>query len=196
MRFDYADDSALSNYLKELRLNLFDYFNENYANADSTDTSTSLSIPSTPVQPASTAPGSPQKSFMAQYCRKDRTSINKLKEYFKLSFENFNACEPICWWFGWQGQFPIFFCMARNILCISDKYSVSYGLQHFLMYVQILLSLLKVYFQMVMTQFPFSVLASLLTLYIFLCLLRSDYILCISKLMLLYMVEYSRQPIL
>ena len=196
MRSDYADDPALSDHLEESRSNLFDYFNENYANADSTDTSAPLSIPSTPVQPAPTAPGSPQKSFMARYRRKDRTSINELEEYFKLPPENFDACEPIRWWFGRRGQFPNLFCMARDILCIPGKYSVSYWWQCFLMYVQVLLSLLKGYFQVVATQFPSGVRASLLTLYAFLCLLRSDYILRVSKPMLLCVVEYSRQPIL
>jgi hypothetical protein len=57
MRFDYTDDPALSDHLEE---SIFDYFNENYTNTNSTETSAPLSMPSTPVQPAPTAPGLPQ----------------------------------------------------------------------------------------------------------------------------------------
>jgi hypothetical protein len=91
MRSDYADDSELSDHLEESRSNLFDYFNENYANTGTP----SPSPPSTTVEPVSMVAGSPQKSFMARYCRKEKVSINELEEYFKLPAEDLDTCDLI-----------------------------------------------------------------------------------------------------
>jgi hypothetical protein len=55
MRSDYANDSELSDHLKESRSNLFDYFNKNYANSGTP----SPSPPPTTVEPVSMVAGSP-----------------------------------------------------------------------------------------------------------------------------------------
>jgi hypothetical protein len=49
----------------------------------------SLSAQTSPIM------GSPQKSFIAQYHRKEKASINELEEYFKLPAEDFNTCDPV-----------------------------------------------------------------------------------------------------
>jgi hAT family C-terminal dimerisation region len=123
MRSDYADDLTLSDHLEESRSNLFDYFNENYANG--AHIPAPPSSPSTPERPVQPAAGSPQKCFTARYRRKEKASINELEEYFKLPAEDFDACNPIRWWFGRRAQFPNLFRMACDILCIPGKYSVS-----------------------------------------------------------------------
>jgi len=97
MKVDYADDLMLSDHLEQSRSDLIDYFNANYANAIPTP---SLSSPPTSVQSSSMAAGSPQKLFTAQYCRKEKVSINELEEYLKLPAEDFNACNLIHWWIG------------------------------------------------------------------------------------------------
>jgi len=183
MRTDYADDSDLSDHLEESRSNLFDYFNENYANTGTP----SPSPPPTTVKPAPMVAGSPQKSFMARYRRKEKTSINELEEYFKLPAEDLDACDPIRWWFGRRAQFPNLFRMARDILCIPGMYSVSLGpgLQRLLMYVQVLQSLSKGSSPVVVTQYPSGVQAYAPTLFALLCLSRSVYISRVSKPMLL-----------
>jgi hypothetical protein len=56
-----ADDPTLSRHLEKSKMNLFNYFNENYANLNSSMPS---SAPSTSVQTLP-AIGSPQKSFTA-----------------------------------------------------------------------------------------------------------------------------------
>src|SRR5260221_2029650 len=56
-------------------------------------------------------------------------------------------------------------------------------------YVQVLLSLLKGFSWVVVTQSPSDALASVLTPFVFLCLLRSAYILHVSKLMLFYIMD-------
>jgi hypothetical protein len=86
----------LSEHLEQSKLNLFIYFHDNYAHA-------AISTPPSTASPsAQTSPimGSPQKSFTARYRRKEKASINKLEEYFKLPAEDFNACNPIQWWTG------------------------------------------------------------------------------------------------
>lgn len=113
MKADYADDPMLSDHLEQSKANLFDYFNDNYANA-------SVLVPtptSESVQPAPTV-GSPQKSFTSRYRRKEKLSINELEEYFKLPAEDFDACNPIRWWCGRQAQFPNLYSLACDILCI------------------------------------------------------------------------------
>ena len=97
MKVDYADNPILSNHLEESKSDLFDYFNMNYAN---TNPVPPLPLPSTQVQSISIAPGLPQKSFMARYRRKEKTSVNELEEYFKHPMEDFEACNPIHWWIG------------------------------------------------------------------------------------------------
>lgn len=123
VKADYADDLMLSDHLEQSKSNLFDYFNENYMNTN---------LPAPPPPPSSSrqsAPliaGSPQKSFTDRYRRKEKASINELEEYFKLPMEDFEACDPIRWWVGRRAQFPSLFCMARDVLCIPGKLSLSH----------------------------------------------------------------------
>ena len=97
MKADYTDDLMLSDHLEQSRSDLMDYFNVNYTNT--IPTPSLLPLP-TSVQSSSMAAGSPQKSFTAQYCRKEKVSINELEEYLKLPAEDFDACNPIHWWIG------------------------------------------------------------------------------------------------
>ena len=100
-------------------MNLFNYFDDNYATLRSL---TPPSPPPTAIQSTS-VDGSPQKSFTARYCRKEKYSTNKLEEYFKLLTEDFDTCNPIQWWVGRRSQFPRLFQLARDILCIPGSYS-------------------------------------------------------------------------
>ncbi|KAF8801336.1 hypothetical protein BYT27DRAFT_7017450, partial [Phlegmacium glaucopus] len=95
MKIDYADDPMFSEHLDQSKSNLFNYFHNNYTHI----VSTPPSVPSPSIQTQS-AVGSPQKSFTAQYRRKEKPSINELEEYFKLPAEDFDACNPIHWWMG------------------------------------------------------------------------------------------------
>jgi len=96
MKADSDDDSTLSDHLEQSRLNLFTYFNRNYVKVDDRSSSSAppLSVPTPPIV------GSPQKSFTAQYRRKEKSSINELEEYFILPAEDFDTCDPIHWWMG------------------------------------------------------------------------------------------------
>ena len=119
MKVDYTDDLMLSDHLEDSKSNLINYFNANYANAIPTP----LSSPLQSVLSAPMAAGSPQKSFTAQYHRKENASINELKEYFKLPAKDFNAYDLIHWWISRHAQFPNHFCMARDILCIPSEFA-------------------------------------------------------------------------
>jgi len=44
--------------------------------------------------------------------------MNELDKYFKLLPEDFETCNPIHWWMGQCAQFPNFFWLAHDILCI------------------------------------------------------------------------------
>jgi len=112
LKIDYGDDLTLSSHLEASKIALFKYFDEHYATLPSP---TPLP-PSVPVQ--ASMDGSPQKSFTAQYRRKDKYPINELDKYFKLPAEDFDTCDPIRWWVGRRSQFPRLFQLARDILCI------------------------------------------------------------------------------
>ena len=114
LKEEYGDDPTLSNHLDESKMNLFSYFEENYATPHS---ATPSSPPPTVVQ-ALPMDGSPQKSFTARYRRKEKYSTNELEEYFKLPAEDFDTCNPIQWWVGRRSQFPRLFRLACDILCI------------------------------------------------------------------------------
>jgi len=114
LKEEYSDDPTLSNHLDESKMNLFSYFEENYATPHS---ATPSSPPPTVVQ-ALPMDGSPQKSFTARYRRKEKYSTNELEEYFKLPAEDFDTCNPIQWWVGRRSQFPRLFRLACDILCI------------------------------------------------------------------------------
>ena len=178
IKTEYADDLMLSDHLKQSKSMLFNYFNENYANIILVLSSS----PSTSIQSPPMTAGLPQKSFTARYHRKEKTSVNELEEYFKLPAEDFDACNPIHWWFGQRAQFPNLFCMARDILCIPGELSVSYR-SLFQTYLQVLLSLLRGSSQVVATQSPSGVLVFILTPFAFSCLSRSSCTLLMPKLM-------------
>lgn len=118
LKCDYGDDAILSDHLEDLKINLFKYFDENYA---------ALSAPTPslpPPSPVQTVGGSPQKSFTARYRRKSNHSTNELEEYFKLPAEDFISCDPIQWWVSRRSQFPRLFQLARDVLCIPGEYLV------------------------------------------------------------------------
>jgi hypothetical protein len=93
LKADYTDDFMLSDHLEQSKAALFNYFNENYASANTLMSFTqSMLVPTT-----SPIDGSPQKSFTARYHRKEKNPYNELKEHFKLPAEDFDACNPIYW---------------------------------------------------------------------------------------------------
>ena len=73
MKTDYANDPILVDHLEQSKLNIFASFNEHYVNNVIPTPSSVPSVQSLPVV------GSPQKSFIAWYCRKEKTSIMKLR---------------------------------------------------------------------------------------------------------------------
>jgi hypothetical protein len=114
-------------------------------------------------------------------------SINELKEYFKLPAEDFDACNPIHWWVGWQAQFPNLFCLACDILCIPGESFLCSSIvtsSDVCLHLQVLLSPLKESSQVAGIPSPSVVLVFTLTPFVFSCLLRSGYILSVCRPML------------
>ena len=113
LKADYRDDPMLSDHLEQSKFDLFCYFDKHYANANTSR----LSAPSTSAQ-TPLIEGSPQKSLTDWYHKKERSSTNKIEDYFKLPAEDFDVCNSIHWWMGWWSRFPHLFQLAHNILCI------------------------------------------------------------------------------
>ena len=118
LKDDYKGDLLLQDHLENSRKSLSAYFNSHYMVAEAL-----TSLTPTPSESLVTLPmeGSPQKSFTARYHRKEKAATNKLEEYFKLPVEDFDTCNPICWWVSRQSQFPCLFQLAHNILCIPGE---------------------------------------------------------------------------
>ena len=115
MKLDYAGDDLLAEYLESSKTNLYEYYETHYANKHSVP---SQAIDPVPGPSSSSAPRSPQKNFTSRFQRKAKVSTNELDEFFKLSQEDFDTCNPIHWWLGRRAQFPNLFWLARDILCI------------------------------------------------------------------------------
>ena len=146
LKIDYGDDATLSDHLKDSKVNLFKYSNENYA----TLPAPMPSLP--PPSPVQTVGGFPQISFTARYHQKLNHSTNELEEYFKLPAEDFHSCNPIQWWVGQCSQFPCLFQLVQNILCIPSEYLVIHVTWIFdLSMLQVLLLLSKEISQVVRT---------------------------------------------
>ncbi|KNZ77773.1 hypothetical protein J132_03831, partial [Termitomyces sp. J132] len=58
--------------------------------------------------------------FAARYKNKSR-QVNELEDYFKLSPESFNHCDPLQWWFKRRALYPTLYCLARDILAIPGS---------------------------------------------------------------------------
>jgi len=50
---------------------------------------------------------------------------DELKEFYRLPQEDFDMCDPICWWVGCCLQFPNLSCLAHNILAIPGKFMLN-----------------------------------------------------------------------
>jgi hypothetical protein len=50
---------------------------------------------------------------------------DELEEYFKLPREDFDTCQPLQWWVGWQSQFPSLYCLACDVFSIPGTFSNS-----------------------------------------------------------------------
>ena len=126
MRSDYADDASLETHLEASKLDLSEYYNQNYANCTESTSSGALPPPLSDADPITSlcTQGSPRKSFTARYRQKDKAAINELEEYFKLPVENFDSCDPIRWWFTRRAQFPSLYHLACDILLIPGKFTV------------------------------------------------------------------------
>jgi hypothetical protein len=116
MKLDYTGDYSLTAYLESLKKNLYAYYERHYADKHPVPSQVTCS----PGQSVDTLapPRSPQKNFISRFQRKAKVNINELDEFFKLPQEDFEACNPIQWWFGRRAQFPNLFWLARDILCI------------------------------------------------------------------------------
>ena len=117
MKLDYAEEESLAAYLKSSKKNLYEYYKTHYTDKHSMPLQMTDSMPR-PSANALAPPHSPQKKIRLCFQQKEKVAINELDEFFKLPQEDFETCNPICWWFGRCAQFPNLFWLAQDILCI------------------------------------------------------------------------------
>jgi hAT family protein len=120
---NYASDLDLLDYFRKAKSLLKTHYALCYAktmpHSLNNDTDTTSTVPTA-------VDGSFFKvNFTLRYKKKDCLLCNELDEYFKLSHEDFNACNPLQWWIGWQAQFPSLFCLAQDLLIIPNIFSFS-----------------------------------------------------------------------
>ena len=130
LKDEFSGDIGLSDQLETAKLDLRLHFNAKYTSPrntprsilSSTPSSSMLSVTSDSSRSISNSLGSPQKNFMARFQRK-RGPVNELSEFWSLSQEDFEHCDPVQWWYGRRAQFPNLYRLARDILSIPGMYS-------------------------------------------------------------------------
>ena len=116
---DFATDPDLLAHLAISKEQLQVFFDTNYAPRSRQTVSRQGS--STSVT-SSGSHRSPQKvDFTKRYQKKDRVVVNELDEYFKLTREDFDTCEPLNWWHGRCSQFPQLYRLVIDIFSIPGK---------------------------------------------------------------------------
>jgi hypothetical protein len=70
---------------------------------------------------SSSSSGSPQKNFTVRFQCK-RTPTDELTEFWNLPQEDFDACDPLQWWYGRRAQFPQLYRLVRDIFSIPGTY--------------------------------------------------------------------------
>ncbi|KAL4258202.1 hypothetical protein AB1N83_010425 [Pleurotus pulmonarius] len=141
VKSDYEDDPDLLAYLEEVKNELQEHFDTNYR--------TSQSAPSREGSLTSVSSANPSNAkydFTSRYKQREQPAINELLEFWQLQPEDFNTCDPICWWFNHCSQFP----NPISLLLTSYRFQA-----------QLLLS--SVSFQAGVTQFLCDAQASMLT---------------------------------
>ena len=123
---DYANDPELLDYLESAKSSLHTHYALHYA----TCMPHALDDVADATGPISSAAAGTSSAvdfqFTMRYNKRDHLSRDKLEEYFKLPREDFNACKPLQWWVGWRAQFPMLYCLARDLLTIPGMYSFIY----------------------------------------------------------------------
>ena len=116
LKSDYDEDVDLLTDLEKAKSALHSFYQDNYSNFTST-THKHLSTTIPVVQN-----GSPQKvNFTARYKRTVHRAFDELEDYFKLRPEDFETCQPLCWWWERRAQFPNLYRLARDILAIPGE---------------------------------------------------------------------------
>lgn len=118
---DFEHDAKLLADLEKAKHELCVYYDTHYASCKShnsqDDPSTSSRVTAAPQVPGSP----PRESFMARYKDPADEVTHQLNEYFKLSPERFDSCDPLEWWQEWQKKWPQLYQLACHILAIPGE---------------------------------------------------------------------------
>jgi hypothetical protein len=114
---DHVEEPGLLAHIDSRKEELEVYYQEKYAKKVTPQVATASSpAPSTFSQ----APDSPEKvNFTARYSqRQPLGSRNELEEFFRLTPELWESCDPVQWWGARKLQFPNLSRLARDLLSI------------------------------------------------------------------------------
>ncbi|KAG6804804.1 hypothetical protein H0H92_002299, partial [Tricholoma furcatifolium] len=112
LKEEYSNDIGLLGYLEDAKRKLTDYYQLYYANFENQARS------HTNTAGLSSQASSARFSFTSRYQKKTRQVVNELEDFFKLSSEPFEECDPLKWWLNRQSQYPNLYRLARDILAI------------------------------------------------------------------------------
>jgi hypothetical protein len=144
LKADFEDDDELLTGLEEAKIKLEAHFRRHYA--DKVLTSSVQPTVRAPVQSTSRIQASPEKDFTKRYRVERRAAVDELRDYYLLSREDFKTCDPVQWWFARKAQFPNLFRLARDILTIPGKSSITTQDCEVNLALQVRLSLLNAFF--------------------------------------------------
>jgi hypothetical protein len=115
LKADFEHDEELLDGLEAAKSKLETHFRLHYADKVAPSAQPSVRQP---AQSTSRIQASPEKDFTKRYRVARRAAFDELRDYYSLSCEDFNTCDPVQWWFARKAQFPNLFCLARDILTI------------------------------------------------------------------------------
>ncbi|KAL4258188.1 Zinc finger BED domain-containing [Pleurotus pulmonarius] len=113
---DYQGDSTLEDYLAKVKDELKTYFTEHYK-----DTASPPSREGSSTSITSQATTGGKYDFTSRYKQRDRPPTDELEEFWRLEPQDFDACNPIEWWYNHRLQFPNLYQLAMDILSIPGS---------------------------------------------------------------------------
>ncbi|KIJ27296.1 hypothetical protein M422DRAFT_271550 [Sphaerobolus stellatus SS14] len=115
---DHTEEPDLLAYVDARKQELELYYQEKYAGKAVPPLPTASPFPS-----ASRAPASPEKvNFTARYSqRQPLCPRNELEDFFRMTPELWESCDPVQWWGARKLQFPNLSRLARDLLSIPGS---------------------------------------------------------------------------
>lgn len=123
LKDEFENDIDLSSHLEISKDDLHKHYQNHYAPPPPSPSQLSSQLSLQPSISA-TSKASPQKNFISRFNRKPHTSTDELLEFWSLSQEDIEKCDPLHWWYGRRTQFPNLYHLVRDIFSIPGVYFI------------------------------------------------------------------------